>query len=111
MADSASKENNGLSPVGQEEVEDWDKMREDGTSGASNNNEASTNSNDEGDAHYGSFGRSHGRGLAELMSPHAEKGKELVLTEEEEQKLATELGKWVSPTQITFACSIASLLL
>ncbi|PVF93447.1 hypothetical protein CPB86DRAFT_767778 [Serendipita vermifera] len=88
-----NKENNGLPQPGQEEVEDWDKTREDGTP-ATNKGEASADSNDEGN--YGSFGRSHGRGLAQLMSPHAEKGKELVLSEEEEQRLATELGKWIN---------------
>ena len=73
-----------------EETEDWDKTR----------NGTSTNSGTEtsGDGQFKSFGRSNGRGLAQLMSPHAPKGKELIMTEEEEKTLATELGKWASPT-------------
>jgi hypothetical protein len=72
-----------------DETEDWDKTR----------NEAIANSGTEtsGDNQYKSFGRSNGRGLAQLMSPHAPKGKELILTEEEEKTLAAELGKWASP--------------
>jgi len=71
-----------------EETEDWDKTR----NGASTNSSTETSGEDQ----FKSFGRSNGRGLAQLMSPHAPKGKELIMTEEEEKTLAAELGKWIN---------------
>lgn len=97
MADSSipedvdMKENASTIPEGQEENEDWDKTRDGTNPGATEPSDK-----DAEDGQYKSFGRSSGRGLAQLMSPHAERGKELVMTEEEEQRLAAELGKWAS---------------
>ena len=36
------------------------------------------------------------RSLSDLLRLHAEKGKDLKLSEEDEQRLSEELGKWVS---------------
>ncbi|KAG8755583.1 hypothetical protein FRC14_003937, partial [Serendipita sp. 396] len=58
------------------EAEDWDRPGE-GTK-------------------YNSLGRANSKTLTELMSPHALKGKDLVLSEEEEQRLAAELGNWIN---------------
>ena len=71
------------------EEEDWDKTRNDAPA-------ADAGAEGEGDdAKFESFGRSNGRGLAQLMSPHALKGQDIMLTAEEEKALATELGNWV----------------
>lgn len=86
MAESSTQEVKENAQENQQEVEDWDKTREGGT--------AENAENETGE--YKSLGRSAGRGLAQLMSPHAQRGKELVLTEEEEQRLAAELGKWIN---------------
>jgi hypothetical protein len=103
MAETSGKENGDMKeeasaiakgaeggPGAMEETEDWDKTR----NGASANSDKETS----GDDQYKSLGRSNSRGLAQLMSPHAPKGKELIMTEEEEKTLAAELGKWASPT-------------
>lgn len=42
-----------------------------------------------------SLGRSGGRSLAQLMKLHAEQGKDISLTADEEERLEAELGKWV----------------
>jgi hypothetical protein len=76
-----------------EETEDWDKTRGGAIADAGHGGKETSE-----DDQYKSFGRSTGRGLAQLMSPHAPKGKELIMTEEEEQSLAAELGKWASRT-------------
>jgi len=101
MAETSGKENGDMKeeasaiakgaeggPGAMEETEDWDKTR----NGASANSDKETS----GDDQYKSLGRSNSRGLAQLMSPHAPKGKELIMTEEEEKTLAAELGKWIN---------------
>lgn len=42
-----------------------------------------------------SFGRAAGQSLSQLMKLHAQKGKDVILTEDEEKRLSEELGKWV----------------
>jgi len=77
-----------------EEMEDWDKTRNGAT--PANETPSTATKQPPGDRQYKSLGRANGRSLAELMSPHASKGKELIMTEEEEQRLAVELGNWAS---------------
>ncbi|CCA77837.1 hypothetical protein PIIN_00484 [Serendipita indica DSM 11827] len=97
MADNEApqdvKENTSIDTAQQDTSpgdEDWDKAH-------SEANAADSGPKGEGDdSNFGSFGRSHGRGLAQLMSPHALKGKDIVLSEEEEKELALELGKWIN---------------
>ncbi|KAG8856487.1 hypothetical protein FRB91_000768 [Serendipita sp. 411] len=69
------------------EAEDWDRPGE-GTK-------------------YNSLGRANSKTLTELMSPHALKGKDLVLSEEEEQRLAAELGNWVCLIDLSTTSSYA----
>lgn len=105
---SQSTNENGAS-ANREEYEDWDKMRENGASSPSKEHPDSSDASDKADGEepYQSVGRSAGRSLAQLMSPRALKGQDILLSEDEEQRLTEELGKWVCKI-VFFATSLCN---